>query len=314
MNKPETGMNAERDTPAMSVILPVHNAGKFLNTAIESVLRQSKSNFELLLLDDGSSDDSLRRLEYFAARDTRCKVHSWPNQGVPRTLNEGIRLARADILVRMDADDICHPQRFEKQMQYLNAHPECVAVGTQVMLIDPEGWPIRPFVETTRHALIDAEHLAGRGGAIAHPSVAMRKSAVVGIGGYRTEFARAQDIDLFLRLAEVGQLANLPEVLLDYRQHLNSIGYKHRQSQHAFAERAVADALRRRGLSTPIAPSAPDTFPKIDSKADVHRIWGWWALSAKNLRTARKHAFKALQASPFDTKNLKLIACVARGY
>jgi glycosyltransferase involved in cell wall biosynthesis len=221
MKKPETGMHTERDTPTMSVILPVHNAGKFLDAAIESVLRQSHADFELLLLNDGSSDSSLKRLEYYAARDARCKVHSWPNRGVPQTLNEGIRLARADILVRMDADDICHPLRFEKQLKYLNAHPECAAVGTQVMLIDPEGWPIRPFVEATRHSSIDAEHLAGRGGAIAHPSVAMRKSAVASIGGYRTEFTRAQDIDLFLRLAEVGQLANLPEVLLDYRQRLH---------------------------------------------------------------------------------------------
>jgi glycosyltransferase involved in cell wall biosynthesis len=181
-------MSQASGVPAASVIMPVYNAGRFLDKAIESVLGQSFPDFELLLLNDGSQDGSLDRLHHFAARDARCKVHSWANRGLIKTLNEGVRLAKADILIRMDGDDICRTQRFEHQISYLAAHPECVAVGSRVMLIDPDGHTIRPFAEQVEHAAIDAQHLAGNGGAIAHPAVALRKAAVVGVGGYRTEF------------------------------------------------------------------------------------------------------------------------------
>lgn len=306
-------MSRTHVTPVASVILPVYNAGEYLDAAIESVLGQSFTDFELLLLNDGSTDGSLDRLNHFAHLDTRCTVHSWLNRGLIQTLNEGIRLARADILFRMDADDICRPYRFERQMAYLRAHPECVAVGTQVMLIDPEGQPIRPFIEETGHEAIDAAHLAGKGGAIAHPAAAMRKAALVGAGGYRAEFLHAEDIDLFLRLAEVGRLANLPEVLLDYRQHPNSIGYRHAQAQRDSARRAVAEARQRRGFGE-LAP-LPDNelSPSQVTMADVHRKWGWWALGGGHLDTAKKHAWKAFKLDSLNIENVKLCACVIRG-
>ena len=110
--------------PGASVILPVYNAGKYLEQSIESVLSQTYKNFELLLLDDGSTDGSKEVLEHYAIQDARCKVFSWPNQGLVKTLNEGIRLAKADIIFRMDADDVCIDSRFEKQIDYLSSvHP-----------------------------------------------------------------------------------------------------------------------------------------------------------------------------------------------
>lgn len=235
-------------------------------------------------------------------------------QGSYGTLNEGIRLARSEILIRMDSDDICHATRFQKQIDYLNAHPDCVAVGTLVRLIDPEGLPIRTFMDVTSHEAIDAAHLAGNGGSIVHPSVAMRKSLVLACGGYRDQFPHAEDLDLFLRLAEVGRLANLPEVLLDYRQHQDSIGYRHTEAQRDSARRAVAEAKTRRGCGG--AEKEPDEGWSSSGMtiAAVHRRWGWWALAGRNLPTARKHAFIALRLQPFESENWKLIACVFRGY
>lgn len=307
-------MHLERKIPTASVILPVYNAGKYLDAAIESVLGQTFTDFELLLLNDGSTDGSLARLEYYAAQDSRCRLFSWPNQGLVATLNEGIRLARADILLRMDADDLCRPERFERQVTYLQANPECVALGTRVMLIDPEGQPLCLFAGATSHEQIDSAHLAGRGGAIAHPSTAVRKTAVVHVGGYRANFVHAEDIDLFLRLSEVGRLANLPEVLFDYRQHPSSIGYRHAQVQFASTSKAVAEARFRRGLDKIIQFSTKETSFRTVSLADVHRKWSWWALSGGNLATARKHAFQALVLQPFDIDNFKLVACVLRGH
>jgi hypothetical protein len=226
-----------------------------------------------------------------------------------------VQLAAADLLIRMDADDICRPGRFAKQIAHMRAHPECVALGSRVMLIDAEGWPIAEFPpEQLDHCKIDAAHLAGTGGVIPHPSAVIRKAAILQVGGYRADYAHAEDIDLFLRLAEVGQLANLSDVLLDYRQHADSIGYRYSAIQQTSARRAVSAACNRRDLGQPdwlVRKVRKENTPSISA---VHRKWGWWALRAGNRRTAGKHALKALSFAPIDGENIRLCACVLRGH
>lgn len=297
--------------PGASVLLPVYNAERYLEFAIRSVLSQSYRDFELLLLNDGCSDNSSGIIERFCKQDARCRCLSWPNRGLVASLNSGIEAARGEILLRMDADDICRPGRFERQLRYLDAHPECVALSGRFLLIDPDGLPIMEMGDRLTHDQIDAGNLSGAGSFICHPAVAMRKGAVVAAGGYREAFAHAEDLDLFLRLAEIGRLANLPELLLDYRQHPDSIGYAKRTAQLQATRAAVMAARRRRHL-----PEMPPLAPVEEAApvpADIHRMWGWWALSAKNLKTARKHAFKSLRYTPFSPASLRLLACVARG-
>jgi glycosyltransferase involved in cell wall biosynthesis len=302
--------------PTASVILPVFNADKYVDEAIESILAQDFDDYELLLLNDGSTDKSASRLEYFAALDKRCKLYSWPNRGLIQTLNAGVELSAGELLIRMDADDICRPDRFAKQIAYMANHPECVALGSRVMLIDAEGWPIGEFdLNVLEHDEIDAAHLMGVGGSrICHPSVIMKKSALNKIGGYLDGYPHAEDIDLFLRLAEVGRVGNLGEVLLDYRQHPGSIGYRHTRIQLESAHRAVTAAYARRGLSMPPESVQKNHLGAAPSLADTHRKWGWWALRAGNSKTARKHALKAVSLAPLDKETLKLCACVLRGY
>jgi glycosyltransferase involved in cell wall biosynthesis len=306
--------NSVAHTPAASVLLPVFNAGRYLAPAIESVLNQRFRDFELLLLNDGSTDGSAEVLEAFAARDERCRLHGWPNRGLIATLNAGIQLASAEILIRMDADDVCRPDRFSRQMAYMDGHPECVALGSRVMLIDAEGWPISEFFgQELTHDAIDAAHLAGRGGSICHPTAMIRRSAMLQIGGYRPDYPHSEDYDLFLRLAEVGALANLPDVLLEYRQHADSVGYRYSRIQWESARRAIADACARRHLP-PSGFGPAELAEQKPSPADIHRKWGWWALKAGNRKTARKHAWKAWSHGPLDGQNLKLCACVLRGH
>jgi len=307
-------MNDPVDAPAASVILPVYNAARYVESAVISVLNQSFSNFEILLLDDGSTDTSLSILHTISAKDSRCRLVTRENRGLVRTLNEGVELARAGIIFRMDADDICQPRRFELQMSYLRDHPQCVAVGSDVMLIDPEGQKLRPWGVPCRHAEIDGRHMQGIGNMMVHPATAFRKAALLRCGGYREEFRHAEDFDLYLRLAEIGELANMPDVLLEYRQHLASIGYSHTSAQIAATDRAVAEARVRRGITVnaesrdAVVPAGP---AQID---DVHRKWAWWALSAGNVSTARKHALQAVKRAPFAPENLRLLACVLRGH
>ena len=118
---------------------------------------------------------------------------------------------------------------FAKQVEYLNAHPECVLVGSQVLLIDPEGEPIAPHPQTRyTHEEIDHDHLH-RGWPVIHPAVMMRREAVAKVGGYREEYKWLEDHDLFLRLAEIGKLANLPDMLLKYRLHFKTASLPHAQ-------------------------------------------------------------------------------------
>ena len=300
--------------PAISVLLPVFNAENYLALAIESIQNQTFSDFEIIAINDGSTDSSLAILEGFAKRDKRIRVIDQENKGLIVTLNEGIRLTNAPFIARMDADDICHAFRFEKQLAYLEEHPECVAVGSRVMLIDPDGLPICEFSKQVAHADIDSDHLSGKGGAIAHPAVMLRKSALEKIDGYRDDVIHAEDIDLFLRLAEVGQVANLPEVLLYYRQHALSIGYQFRQEQKASAVKAILDACRRRNIDAPTNDMLDDGAEPVAVMANTHLKWAWWSLQAGHVKTARKHALKVIVSKPCDFQAWKLLACAIRGY
>lgn len=297
--------------PNVSVILPIYNAERYLSFAVESVLSQTLRDFELLALDDGSTDKSLEILRKLSTKDSRIRILQRENRGLVTTLNELINNSRGRYLARMDADDICHPERFERQCTYLDAHPKCVAVGSAVLFIDPEGSPLCPFPCKTSHEDIDNSLLSGVS-EIWHPSAMLRKSAVQEINGYNGQYRHAEDVDFFLRLAEVGVLANLPDVLLEYRQHTASIGYSFRKEQLIAALEAVEMAKVRRGITAPPQPSNLNSTQQF--YANAHRKWAWWALSGGNIRVARKHAFKAIKMQPLNVDNFQLIACILRGY
>ncbi len=303
------------DSPLISVILPVYNAEKYIEKAIFSVLEQTYINFELVIIDDGSTDDSKNIITRMANSDSRIKLISRPNKGLIVTLNESINMSKGDYIARMDADDISLPERFENQVAFLNEHPECVVVGTLSTLIDSDGDEIGPFGEWVKHDEIDAAHLSGHGGAIIHPSVMIRTEALRCVEGYREEFKSAEDIDLWLRLAEVGKVTNIDKRLILYRQHMDSIGHRNRIEQVTNTRKAILDAYKRRRLqpdeTAQLFSSSSDVS---DSELDTMLKWGWWALGAKNIKTAKKYAFKSLFMAPFTFQSWKLLLCSYRGY
>lgn len=295
-----------------SVLLPIYNADKYLEMAIESVLQQSFVNFELLLLNDGSTDRSEEIIDFFVKKDKRCRKLSWSNRGLIETLNIGIQESRGEILFRMDSDDVSRPDRFQKQWDYLLKNPDCVAVGSRALLIDSEGLPIKEFLVMLNHDQIDEAHLNAIGGIIPHPSVAIRKRSIISVGGYRKEFPFAEDLDLFLRLAEVGRLANLPDILLEYRQHISSIGYSKRKEQVTSSYMAVSDAKKRRGIKDNESSLSVTNF-EMPTLEEVYRKWAWWAISGGYINTAKKYTFKAILRDPLNINNIKLLYCIIRG-
>lgn len=293
-----------------SVLLPVYNAERYLRRAVESVLAQTVRDLECVVIDDGSTDGSGRVLAELAASDHRLRVITQENAGLIRTLNRAIGEAGGEIFFRMDADDIAEPDRFERQLAYLDAHPECVALGTGALLIDPDDRPLKIMMPPEDHERIDAMGLAGVGAAIFHPTAAIRRWAMEQVGGYHAEYPHAEDVDLFLRLGEVGRLANLGVVGLRYRVHPQSIGYTKRAEQIASARRAAGDAHERRGLG---APSFGEPEREGRDLCSTYCRWGWWALGGGHRDTARRYGLRAIRVRPFRRSGWKLLFCSVRG-
>jgi glycosyltransferase involved in cell wall biosynthesis len=283
--------------PQISVLMPVYQAERYLEEAVESILTQSFDDFELIVLDDGSTDTSPRILSALGLRDDRVRVRRAEHIGLVGQLNQGIAEARGVFIARMDADDVAHPERLERQLAYLKAHPDCVAVGTGVDEVDPQRRIIRSLDIPTRHEEIESRLLQGDGGALIHASALYRADALTSIGGYREEFEFGEVVDLHLRLAERGRLANLPDTLYEYRQDIDSVCFTRRLEVRRNQDAAVREALRRRGLDPESAPPRSPATPT----PPLHAIWAIWAnhaLVANHRDTARHYALKAFRAAP----------------
>src|SRR5205823_1122823 len=183
----------------------------FLAPAIESILNQTFTDFEFIILDDGSSDSSVHIIQEFAENDDRIRFFPLEHRGYVSLLRRGLNHCRGEFIARMDSDDVSEPERFAKQIAYLHEHPDTVALGTRVVLIDPYGSRVEKPSHKLAHAEIEAELLNGVGWAIVHPTVMMRRDVLMKVGGYREDLMVSEDLDLFLRLAEVGKLENLPD-------------------------------------------------------------------------------------------------------
>jgi glycosyltransferase involved in cell wall biosynthesis len=290
--------------------MAVYNGARYLRQAVESILNQTYSDFEFLIFDDGSTDDSLEILNSYLLRDSRIRIVSQANRGLTITLNLGIAEARGRLLARMDCDDIALPHRLQKQVSYLQAHPQCVLVGSRVMLVDPDGLPIREICDLQSHEKIDAA-LLSHGWPLVHPAVMMRTDSLRAMGGYDEKYRTNQDHDLFLRLAEHGQIANLPDLLLHYRQHSQSISMRNLKKR----EDPLADILRqayyRRGMTAPVKDITISKAPIAG--LDFHHNWAWTALLAGHVNTARKHALATLAHAPLSSAAWRMMYCAIRG-
>jgi len=307
----ESAVSTSSAAPRISVLLPVFNAAAYVDDAVRSILAQTFADFELIVVDDGSSDASPGILAALAQDDARIRLTSRPNRGLIATLNEMIASARGEYFARMDGDDIAFPQRFARQVEFLDARPEVVAVGSRALFIDAEGLPLMEAMQHFSHEEIERALMTPELGII-HPSVMMRAAACRAIGGYRAEYPHAEDLDFFLRLGELGRLENMPESLLQYRTHPSSVSARHMEVQWQSAKKAVEAALVRRGADPLTVAIADRSHERIETPAELHRKWSWWALDSGHLRTARKHARLALLADPLSASNAKLVACVIR--
>ena len=235
--------------PKVSVLMSVYNGERFVTEALKSIYNQTYQDFEVIIVDDGSTDRTSEIL--LNLKDSRTFIYRNPeNLGLTKSLNIGLKLCRGQYVARMDADDISHPQRFERQVKFLDENPGCLVLGCWYGRIDSDGkiWGSKEtpteYEDTKKQLLIEA--------CVGHGTAIVRRAALVEVGGYNEQYTYAQDYDLWLRLSEVGLIRNLDEYLYLLRSWPGNISTIKLKEQTEFAELAIRQALQRRYGNGPI--------------------------------------------------------------
>ena len=231
--------------PLISVILPVYNGAADLEKSIGSVLAQTVTDFEVVAINDGSKDESGRLLNQVS--DPRVRVIHQDNMGLAATLNKGISVARGEFIARQDQDDLSHPDRFARQLDYMRQNTGCTLLGTAAEIWVGDAPSDRTHDHPTRHAVLAFDLLFNN--PFVHSSVMMRRDAVMAVGGYTTDPARQppEDYELWSRMAREGGVANLPERLLVYREVPHSMS---RTGPNPFLDRLVTISAENLALAS----------------------------------------------------------------
>lgn len=226
----------------ISIILPVYNADSFIRTTIESLFSQTFNDFELIVINDGSTDNSLNIISNYK-NDPRLKIiNNDKNLGLIYTLNRGIKMAKGELIARIDADDIAIKNRLKLQADYMDNHPNVALVGGWAELIDEQGAGFHIHkVPTAPTEILNSILLTN---CFIHPSVMFRRSIALELGGFRQEALHAEDYDLWLRMCEHHQVANLPNVLIQYRIHPGQISQQKLKMQRLSANKARFSAFK----------------------------------------------------------------------
>jgi hypothetical protein len=272
-------------SPRVTVLVPVYNGERYLREALDSVFAQTFEDYELLIINDGSTDRSVEIIRGY--QDPRIRlVDNAQNQGVIATLNHGLELARGHYIARHDADDVMAPTRLAKQLALLEAEADVVVVGTWVDLVDAEGrvfgqwqYPVHS-PDVAWGLLFNA--------VVSHPTATFRAAPVRAIGGYRGPYRHAEDYDLWSRLAAAGRMTNIPEVLVKYRMHALAISTVSRGPQEqmrcTISRRNLEDVLRGAVGAELLEILTDERGPRCADEA-VAAIDAYWTLVDHFART-----------------------------
>ena len=305
----------QEPAPAVSVLMSVYNGERYLLEAIDSIRAQTFRDFEFIIVDDASDDGSAEIARRCMAQDGRIRLLALErNRGQAAALNHGLGMARGEFIARMDADDVCAPARFQKQVDYLRAHPEIGVLGCAMDVADERLRAHGRWDYPARHAQI-LFNLLFRGSGFAHPATMMRRQLLVDAGGYDENARFAQDVELWTRLASRARFANLPDTLLTYR--------RHEQSKSVANEAQMLDKSRqfkRRAMQSVWSGATGPDIDRLITSTRSHPL-GWAerrrlrrdlssfidALIAANwLGEADRHVLEAAYAESLSRKTPRL--------
>jgi glycosyltransferase involved in cell wall biosynthesis len=276
-------------TPKVTVFIPVYNRQKYVGDAIESILAQTFSDFEILLVDDGSTDHSVDLIRSYTDPRIRLACNE-DNLGIPKTRNKGVELARGQYMAMLDSDDRAYPHRLEKQIAFLDSHPDYAQVGSWCRMMDAQGHPLKrikrqPIFPDDIHAQFLFRC------AMSNRSI-MARTAILKEYGYRNDYPRCQDYELHVRLAKHYKLGNLPECLVYGRIHPQQITGQTTDLGDTKKQEIISGQLKELGV--PFSPNdlAPHlTLSRMQKlgfipDADYLEWAGEWLL---RLQQANKH-------------------------
>jgi glycosyltransferase involved in cell wall biosynthesis len=294
----------------IDVLIPVYNASRTISSALDSIQTQTIPDIRIIVVDDGSTDGTAAIVADMATMDPRVELHRKENGGIVDALNFGLQQCRAEFVARFDGDDLSHPERFARQLGFLRANPDYVAVGGRVRHIDEDGQPTGSVVDVGPPELADLNWVPSLEPYIIHPFLMARRAGMDAVGGYR-HVLHAEDTDLFWRLQERGKLHNLEDTLGDYRMHANSVSsasVHNARVSAAHSQLAGISALRRRGGEADLV-FEQQSLAEFDGAASIQAVF---ALACRGLSPAERDrlelslAAKMLELAsyrPFELEN-----------
>ncbi len=289
--------------PAVSVVIPVFNAGKYLASAIGSIIDQTFSDWEMICINDGSTDCSPEILDWFAKQDPRIRVIHQSNMGVVAAANRGHEMVQAEFVCRMDADDIAMPNRISHQVEFLRKHSEYVAVSGSILEIDSDSQPLGLQRLPHDHDTI-VQRLLFRETGLFQPASIMRTEAFNKIGGFRSKYQWIEDHDLWLRLSQVGRLGNTDELILCYRLHASSCTWSMSHLRSELMTQLIREAQTERGV---LETGREAVTPPTRSFAGPGK-WARKAVRGGYPRTALKHLRSLWQQNGLTWYTLRMFA------
>jgi len=258
----------------VTVLMPVYNAEKYLKEAIDSILNQTYTNIEFLIINDGSTDGSEDII--YSYKDSRIRFVKNPqNMGLIATLNKGLDLANGKYIARMDADDVSMPTRLKTQVNYMEANSDVAVCGSKIITMDDDGNELKhaPYMVTDPDRM---KHFLTVDDCIVHPSVMMRTNMVQNKFYYDPKYLHSEDYDFFLRISERHKVANLEEKLLKYRLSVGGVSRKHVDEQLRNTAEISRLALRRRGIEFNRQEYISPALSKeqlLQAKADIQALF-----------------------------------------
>ncbi|MCH4090611.1 glycosyltransferase family 2 protein [Acetobacter sp.] len=292
--------------PKIDVLMSVFNCESYIADTLISIKKQTFSDYNLIIVDDGSSDKTGEIVKQFAINDARIRYCRQDNAGIVAALNYGLKYCSAPFIARHDGDDISYPERFEKQLAYLKANPDCVAVSSVARHIDENDIPTGFITKVKDMALVNCWSLPAIEPYIMQPFMMIRKSAFLDVGGYRN-LAVAEDADLMWRLNSIGLMHILPEPLGDYRVHADSISSQSIIKGRCLAiwSQLAAISEQRRATKRPDIDFSTSLLCRINSSVSLNQM----------VEAAKKHLTEAELIWLRSAVSAKLLAlCYYRPY
>ena len=308
--------------PTISVVMAVYNAQPYLAKAVESIIGQTFQDFELIIIDDGSTDGSTEDLQRYAATNNRIRLFVRENRGLTKSLNEGLKLVRGQYVARHDADDFSAPDRFQIQVDFLNKNESVSVVGSYAALIDDNGKEIGILKPPCRSA--DVKEGLRKGNCFCHGSIMAKTSDLIEVGGYREYFEFTQDFDLWLRISKKYNMFNIDKILYYNRRSKKTISRKNLSRQFYYHLLAIELYNERRnyGMDSLEINSINDPYILLTKKYNFEKKYinklkseRYFKIIAETIKNNRfeclKYAFFAIKNnfSIFNIKRLMRVFC-----